>query len=152
MTALMEWKKFSDDLGYVGTPHDPGPSLARRKLRMTAGPPVKASTAWPNFHGLFGAASRAFFIFIFFENIFYRNIFSISHFTVLYPYRPAGGRQGACRPPGGRQAPQFCIKGFPSPSPLICFPRHPESGRERGGVRERVVTAKSCWILDPNRR
>ena len=57
MTALMEWKKFSDDLGYVGTPHDPGPSLARRKLRMTAGPPVKASTVWPNFHGLFGAAS-----------------------------------------------------------------------------------------------
>ena len=47
--------------------------------------------------------SRAFFIFIFFENIFYRNIFSISHFTVLYPYRPAGGRQGACRPAEGRQ-------------------------------------------------
>ena len=91
-------------------------------------------------------------------------------------YRPASGRQapprgqnvikckflkklfarkplaGACRPPGGRQAPQSCIKGFPSPSPLICFPWHPESGRERGGVRERVVTAKPCWILDPNRR
>src|SRR6185503_18295321 len=45
----------------------------------------------------------AFFIFIFFENIFYRNIFSISQFTVLYPYRPAGGRQGACRPSAGRQ-------------------------------------------------
>ena len=125
--------------------------------------------------------SRAFFIFIFFENIFYRNIFSISHFTVLYPYRPAGGRQGACRPAAGRQGlicklkkiicaealggslpppwraagplpPTHCIKGFPSPSPLICFPRHPESGRERGGVRERVVTAKPCRILDPNRR
>ena len=35
-----------------------------------------------------------FFIFIFFKNIFYRNIFSISQFIVLYPYRPAGGRQG----------------------------------------------------------
>ena len=35
-----------------------------------------------------------FFIFIFLENIFYRNIFSISQFTVLYPCRPAGGRQG----------------------------------------------------------
>ena len=45
----------------------------------------------------------AFFIFIFFENIFYRNIFSISQFTVLYPYCPAGGRQGACRPAAGRQ-------------------------------------------------
>ena len=123
-----------------------------------------------------------FFIFVFFENIFYRNIFSISQFTVLYPYRPAGGRQGACRPAagrqglicklkkiicaealggslpppcrpaGGRQAPSCCIKGFPPPSPLICFPRHPESGRERGGVREGVVTAKPWRILDPNRR
>ena len=36
---------------------------------------------------------RGFFIFIFFKNVFYRNIFSVSHFTVLYPYRPAGGRQ-----------------------------------------------------------
>ena len=50
-----------------------------------------------------GGLRGAFFIFIFFENIFYRNIFSISHFTVLYPYRPAGGRQGACRPAAGRQ-------------------------------------------------
>ena len=41
-----------------------------------------------------GGLRGAFFIFIFFENIFYRNIFSISQFTVLYPYRPAGGRQG----------------------------------------------------------
>ena len=40
---------------------------------------------------LVGGARRVFFIFIFFENIFYRNIFSISQFTVLYPYRPAGG-------------------------------------------------------------
>jgi len=169
-------------------------------LRLGFGGPV--DTQWAS------AASRgssaaihpgAFFIFIFFENIFYRNIFSISQFTVLYPYRPAGGGRGPAaqqrggrdlyvnfkkiylrgslwrepaaplaggrppaanplggRPPaarqGGRQAPQSCIKGFPSPSPLICFPRHPESGRERGGVRERVVTAKPCRILDPNRR
>ena len=41
---------------------------------------------------LVGGARRVFFIFIFFENIFYRNIFSISQFTVLYPYRPPGGR------------------------------------------------------------
>ena len=32
-----------------------------------------------------------FFIFIFFKNVFYKNIFSVSHFTVLYPYRPARG-------------------------------------------------------------
>ena len=102
---------------------------------------------------------RAFFIFIFFENIFYRNIFSISHFTVLYPYRPAGGRQGACRPvagqqglickfkkklfareplagacrpPGGRQAPHSCIKGFPSPLPPHLLPT---TSREREGER-----------------
>ena len=36
-------------------------------------------------------AMDAFFIFIFFKNIFYRNIFFVSEFTVLYPYRPAGG-------------------------------------------------------------
>ena len=124
---------------------------------------------------LWAAASFSFLYFS--KTFFYRNIFSISQFTVLYPYRPAGGRQGlickfkkklfarkplagACRPPagrqapcrpaGGRQAPPHCIKA--SLPPLICFPRHPESGRERGGVREGVVTAKPCRILDPNRR
>ena len=40
------------------------------------------------------SATRRFFIFIFFKNIFYRNIFLVSHFIVLYPYRPAGGPQG----------------------------------------------------------
>jgi len=35
-----------------------------------------------------------FFIYIFFKNVFYRNIFLVSHFIVLYPYRPAGGQQG----------------------------------------------------------
>ena len=54
----------------------------------------------------------AFFIFIFFENIFYRNIFSISQFTVLYSYRPAVGRQGACRPAAGRQGLIYKLKKF----------------------------------------
>ena len=44
-----------------------------------------------------------FFIFIFFENIFYINIFLILQFTVLYPYRPPGGRQAPCRHSTGRQ-------------------------------------------------
>jgi len=46
---------------------------------------------------------RVFFIFIFFKIVFYKNIFSVLQFTGLYPYRPAGGRQGAGRPAGGRQ-------------------------------------------------
>jgi len=45
--------------------------------------------------------SGVFFIFIFFKKQFYRNIFLVLNFTVLYPYRPAGGRQGAYRPAGG---------------------------------------------------
>jgi len=48
-------------------------------------------------------AQGVIFIFIFLENIFYRNIFSISQFTVLYLYRPAGGGRGpAARQGGGR--------------------------------------------------
>ena len=43
-------------------------------------------------------STRLFFIF-FKKN--YRNIFLILYFTVLYPYRPAGGRQTA-RQGGGR--------------------------------------------------
>jgi len=56
--------------------------------------------------------------------------------------------------PGGRGAAgsPLYIKGLSSPSPFIFFPRHPERGRERGGVREGVAVAKSCRILDPNRR
>ena len=46
--------------------------------------------------------SRLFYFYIFQKKI-YRNIFWFSKFTVLYPYRPAGGRQGACRPVAGRQ-------------------------------------------------
>ena len=42
----------------------------------------------------FKPADSGFFILYFLKNIFYRNIFSVSHFTVLYPYHPAGGRQG----------------------------------------------------------
>ena len=44
---------------------------------------------------------RLFYFYIF-QKHFYINIFSISQFTVLYPYRLAGGRQGACRQAGGR--------------------------------------------------
>ena len=67
-------------------------------------------------------ASLAAFFFIFLKNVFYKNIFSVSHFTVLYLYRPAGGGRdlyvnrynffarrpmaGAYRPlPGGRHLP-----------------------------------------------
>ena len=42
------------------------------------------------------------FLFLYFlKTFFYRNIFLVSYFTVLYPYRPAGGRQGSYRPAGG---------------------------------------------------
>jgi len=43
-----------------------------------------------------------FFIFVFFKKKIYKNIFLVLGFTVLYSYRPAGGRQGAYRPAGGR--------------------------------------------------
>ena len=42
------------------------------------------------------------FYFCIFQKNFYRNIFLVLGFTVLYPYRPAGGRQGAYRPADGR--------------------------------------------------
>jgi len=45
---------------------------------------------------------RPFFIFAFFKEKIYRNIFLALGFTVLYPYRPAGGRQGAYRQAGRR--------------------------------------------------
>ena len=45
------------------------------------------------------AAPSVFYIFIFFKIVFYRNIFSVSQFTVLYPYRPAGG---LLLPPAGQ--------------------------------------------------
>ena len=35
-------------------------------------------------------ATDAAFLFLYFLKRFYINIFSVSHFTVLYPYRPAG--------------------------------------------------------------
>ena len=38
-----------------------------------------------------------------FKNVFYRNIFSVSHFTVLYPYRPAGGGRGPTTRQEGRR-------------------------------------------------
>ena len=76
------------------------------------------------------AEARLFYFYIFLK-LFYRNIFSISQFTVLYPYRPAGGgrdlyvnknnfylRGGPWRgglPPGrgaaGSPSPQNCNNG-----------------------------------------
>ena len=53
-------------------------------------------------------STKRFFYFYILKNIFYRNIFLVSQFTVLYPYRPVGGRQGPaahCRPPDRRQGP-----------------------------------------------
>jgi len=41
-------------------------------------------------------STRLFYFYIF-QKKFYRNIFLILYFTVLYPYRPAGGRQGLLR-------------------------------------------------------
>jgi len=40
--------------------------------------------------GVLGLHSRVFFIFVFFKKN-YKNIFLVLDFTVLYPYRPAGG-------------------------------------------------------------
>ena len=121
---------------------------------------------------------RRFFIFIFLKIIFYRNIFSVSQFTGLYPYCPAGGGRGptAClrggrppagcrglyvikicvlshgcpyRPAGGRQAPPNIKAEAP---PAFAANNIHRGQKERRGVRERVATAKPCRILDPNRR
>ena len=35
--------------------------------------------------------AAAFLFLYFLKTFFYKNIFLVSHFTVLYPYRPAGG-------------------------------------------------------------
>ena len=103
------------------------------------------------------------FIFIFFKIIFYINIFSVSHFTVLYPYRPAGGGRdlyvnkyklflhggpcwepaaplpGAARWRGGRQPasrlpPPPNIKVESLPSHSHFLPTRSREGR--GGVRK----------------
>ena len=75
-----------------------------------------------------------FFIFIFLKIIFYKNIFSVSQFTGLYPYRPAGGRQGAYRPSAGRPAPAAPL---PSGRGLyvikICVLSHGGLYRQAGG-------------------
>ena len=42
---------------------------------------------------------RRLFYFYIFQKKIYKNIFLVLDFTVLYPYRPAGGRQGGL-PPG----------------------------------------------------
>jgi len=64
--------------------------------------------------------SRVFSIFIFFKNIFYKNIFLVSQFAVLYPYRPAEGRQGAYRPSAGWPAP--CRRPALAAGPLPPLP------------------------------
>ena len=84
---------------------------------------------------------RLFYFYIF-QKYFYRNIFSISQFTVLYPYRPAGGRQGACRLAGGWQGLICKIKKLFARKPLAgaCRPPagrqapcHPVDWRQGGG-------------------
>ena len=62
----------------------PTPRPIRRPAPRRARPPASASHAQAAMWGVF-------YIFIFFKIIFYRNIFSVSQFTGLYPYRPAGG-------------------------------------------------------------
>jgi len=68
------------------------------------------------------------------------------------PYRPAGGL-----PPGRWAAgshPQYKSRGPPSrfPTPIFAANNIHRGKKERRGVREGVVTAKPCQILDPNRR
>ena len=47
--------------------------------------------------------SGVFFVFFIFQKKIYRNIFLVLGFTVLYPYRPAGGGRGpTARQGGGR--------------------------------------------------
>ena len=70
-------------------------AISAQSLVPFASDPTNTSdhspTSRPNQSSMPCAVAGGFFIFIFFKNVFYRNIFSISHFTVLYPYRPAGG-------------------------------------------------------------
>ena len=60
----------------------------------------RAVLLWENLVALsarpLGAQSScpAFFLFLYFSKKNYRNIFLVLGFTVLYPYRPAGGRYG----------------------------------------------------------
>ena len=65
--------------------------------RLNSSPPMAAivpPTTTP-------PACVSFLFLYFFLKKNYRNIFLVLGFTVLYPYRPAGGRQGAYRPAGG---------------------------------------------------
>ena len=62
---------------------------------------AKFGRSAPDSVGLVGNG-RAPFLFLHFSKKNYRNIFLDLGFTDLYPYRPAGGRQGAYRPAGGR--------------------------------------------------
>ena len=62
---------------------------ARRQAYWAAALPTTVRVA--------GRGEGVFLIFIYFFKKIYRNIFSVLDFTVLYPYRPAGGRQGGGR-------------------------------------------------------
>ena len=53
-------------------------------------------------HAINFRKKSASFLFLYFSKKIYRNIFLVLDFIVLYPYRPAGGRQGAYRPAEGR--------------------------------------------------
>ena len=99
-------------------------------------------------------ARGGFFIFIFLKNIFYINIFSVSHFTVLYPYRPAGG---------GRDLHvnkyKLFLRGGPWWEPAAPLPggraaSRPSTGRQgrqapAGGLRAKKKYLFTCRSLPP---
>ena len=58
--------------------------------------------AWLVHPAQLGGQLPASFSFLYFFKKNYKNIFWVLDFTVLYAYRPAGGRQGAYRLAGGR--------------------------------------------------
>ena len=90
--------------------------------------------------------ARVFFIFTFFKKKITEIYFG---FQNLQFYTPTA-RQGACRPPGGRQAPTTNIKLRPFPLRPHFLPTRSREGR--GRVSEVIPPAKPCRILDPNRR
>ena len=102
--------------------------------------------------GLGPLVARFFYFCIFLKKI-YRNIFLDLDFTVLYPYRPAGGGRnlyvnknnffcaevlGGCLPPGRGAAgsrPKYKTPSLPS-APSFSAHEIQRGERERGGVRE----------------
>ena len=113
---------------------------------------------------LAGWLAEASFLFLYFSKKNYRNIFLVLDFTVLYPYRSAGGGKelyvnknnffctevlGGSLPPGRGAAgshPKYKTPPFPSaPS----FSAHEIQRGERGGVRDVKKPAKPCRIFEP---